>query len=505
MSYSYRPYNPWDEPEPEKETLRDRFVAWLKRLFFGAVERIPGGENGKKALLWAAILHVVALVVAAIIVVIPREDDTPEIIAEVIVPERTVNLEMQRLSAVKHLKQVQASASASVTKLMRANTPSVIAAPEVEIETTSPLGFGLGELGNGFGMGPGGGGGGDMSQSRIPRVMRGRCFPGERARLLHDNGGTPEVEVAVVRSLDWLQGMQNPDGSWGGTYQGAMTGLALLCYLGHCETPKSAKYGETVMKGIQALQEIGLRNDGKFGNIGNKHWAYEHAIGVYALGEALILTREEGTEIPGLDEMYANGIRIIVEGQNADGGWVYGYTGEGNGDLSVTGWQFQALKTAQYARISVDGMSQAMSKTGRFVAGRQGPQGGFGYRRTEDRHSLTGVGLLGLQFLGGGRGSRMQKGFDFYFSAGPFDYNSGNCDLYSWYYITLAAFNDRGENWKHWNAIYRDQLLQNQDKYGRFLSEGSGKTSRSQDPEIYRVCLCTLMLEVYYRYLPATG
>ena len=120
----------------------------------------------------------------------------------------------------------------------------------------------------------------------------------------------------VFLSLDWLQGMQNPDGSWGGTYQGAMTGLALLCYLGHCETPKSAKYGETVMKGIQALQEIGLRNDGKFGNIGNKHWAYEHAIGVYALGEALILTREEGTEIPGLDEVYANGVRIIVEGQN---------------------------------------------------------------------------------------------------------------------------------------------------------------------------------------------
>ena len=507
MSYSYLPNDPWEPPEPEKEPIRDKVVRGLKKMVYGAVDRIPGGENGKKSVLWAVILHIVVIIVAAIIVVIPREDDTPEIIAEVIVPERTVDLEMQTLSAVKQIKQLNASASSSVTKLMRANTAAVIAAPEVEVETTSPLGFGLGDLGNGFGVGTGSGGmgGSTMNVSKIPRVLRGRCIPGERARLLQEHGGTPEVEVAVVRSLDWLQDMQNPDGSWGGTYRGAMTGLALLCYLGHCETPKSAKYGETVLKGIQALLEIAIENDGKIGFIGNKHWAYEHAIGVYALGEALVLTREEGTEIPGLDETYAIGIEIIVEGQNPDGGWVYGYLGQGNGDLSVAGWQIQALKTAQHARVSVDGLSQCLSRASRFVAGRQGREGGFGYRSPGDRHSLTGVGLLSLQFLGSGRGSRMQRGFDYYFAGGPFDYFTANCDLYSWYYFTQAAFNDGDENWQKWNGIYRDQLLQNQDKTGRFQSEGSGKTSRSQDPEIYRVCLCTLMLEVYYRYLPATG
>ncbi|MCB1061627.1 MAG: terpene cyclase/mutase family protein [Verrucomicrobiae bacterium] len=505
MSHFYRPSNPWDDQEPERETIRDRLVALGKRLVFGAIDRIPGGETGKKAAMWAAIFHLVVLIVAAIIVVVPRADDTPEIIAEVIVPERTQDVQMQRLSAVKQLKEVRASASASVAKLMRANTPSVIAAPEVEMETLSPLGMGLGDLGNGVGLGAGGAGGGGMNVSKIPATMRGRCIPGERARLLHENGGTPEVEAAVMNALDWLQSAQNRDGSWGGTYEGAMTGFALLCYLGHCETPQSPRYGETVTKGIQALLEMAQRNGGRLGSPGDKHWAYEHGIGTYALGEALILTREEGSEIPQLEETYEAAVKLVIDGQNSDGGWVYGYSREGAGDLSVTGWQFQALKTAQHARISLPGLDKAISKTAQFVAGRQGPKGGFGYKRTEDRHSLTGVGLLGLQYLSGDRGSRIKKGFDFYLSAGGFDYNLSTCDLYSWYYMTLAAFNHKGDTWKEWNGIFRDQLIQNQDKRGRFNQEGSAKTDRSQDPEIYRTCLCILMLEVYYRYLPATG
>jgi hypothetical protein len=42
-----------------------------------------------------------------------------------------------------------------------------------------------------------------------------------------------------------------------------MTGLALLAYLGHCETPLSEKYGDTVLRGLTYLINIGMSNNGK--------------------------------------------------------------------------------------------------------------------------------------------------------------------------------------------------------------------------------------------------
>ncbi|MCB1087455.1 MAG: hypothetical protein KDM63_10450, partial [Verrucomicrobiae bacterium] len=289
-----------------------------------AIERIPGGERGKRALLWAVILHVIVLIVLAFIVALPGESDPPEIIAEVVTVPPSVDLEMTRLSAVKQLGQARPDASAAAASVIRAETAAVMAAPEVTTDGIAPVGLGLGEVGLGFGMGSGAGGGG-MTVGKIPATMRGRCIPGERARLLHENGGTPEVETAVVKSLVWLKDRQNVElGYWGNEYRAAMTGLALLCYLGHCETTKSPTYGETVAKGLLHLIETAKRNQGRIGNIGNQHWAYEHAIATYALGEALVMSRAEGAEIPDLEEVHKQAIQVIIRGQNPDGGWVYG-------------------------------------------------------------------------------------------------------------------------------------------------------------------------------------
>jgi len=469
-------------------------------------ERTPQEQTRQQAIIWAVVVHVIIVVICVFIVAVPREDDAPEIIAEVMVPDRSQNLKMQKLSAVKQLKTVRASASAPMSKVIRANTSAVIAAPEVKVETSSPLGLGMGDLGSGFGLGNGVGGGGGMGMARIPATMRGRCIPGERTRLLFENGGTAEVEKAVIKALDWLKEEQNEDGSWGPDYQGAMTGFALLCYLGHCETPKSEKYGDTVAKGLQFLVEMAKRQGGKIGDLNNRHWSYEHGIAAYALGEANALLKLEGSAIPGLTEAFEQSVAIIVEGQNEDGGWVYAYEGIGSGDLSVTGWQFQALKTASYSRSNIDGLSNAMSKAMRFIAGRQGEKGGFGYRGVGDRHSLTGVGILGLQFLTRGKRSQIARGFEFYLSRAPFEYDTTSADLYSWYYMNQAAFNYGGQVWEEWNGMVLDQLLEAQRRDGSFRPEGSNKSSQARGSrDIYRTCLITLMLEVYYRYLPATG
>lgn len=484
------------------------FRIWdrLKALGPTLWRNVPGGRSGQLAIIWAGVIHIIVLVICAFIVALPKETETPEIVAEVIVPERNHDLRMKQLSAMKQIGEASTSASASVARMVKANSAAVVAAPEVTIYGSGMVGFGMGELGQGFGTGAGGQGRGGMGVNTIPKTMRGRCIPGERTRLLQENGGSPAVEEAVVRSLNWLQSQQSTEGSWGATYPGAMTGLALLCYLGHCETVQSSQYGETVANGIAWMIETAQRNQGRIGIVEQKQWSYEHGIATYALGEALALMSEGGASFPELKDTYEKAVEIIISGQNHDGGWVYAYTQEGAGDLSVTGWQFQALKTAAHIRARAGDLSLAMNKATSFIAGRQGPEGGFGYRKKEDRHSLTGVGILGLQFLAKERGKHIQQAFDYFFAGGPFEYNGQECNIYSWYYFTQASFNHGGDVWHKWNGILRDQLLEHQDKSGYFPPEGSGISSRAKlDADIYRTCLCTLMLEVYYRYLPATG
>ena len=71
------------------------------------------------------------------------------------------------------------------------------------------------------------------------------------------------------------------------------------------------------------------------------------------------------------------------------------------------------------------------------------------------------------------------------------------------YYATLALFHHPGPVWPQWNEQLTQQLLAHQQHDGR--SAGSwppqGEWTRTGG-RIYQTALCTLMLEVYYRYLP---
>jgi hypothetical protein len=90
-------------------------------------------------------------------------------------------------------------------------------------------------------------------------------------------------------------------------------------------------------------------------------------------------------------------------------------------------------------------------------------------------------------------------------------YNSPTCNLYAWYYTTLSLFQKGGTQWDRWNRKWRDQILNNQNEDGTYKKEGgfgsgASKTSAGgRDEEIYRLCLNTLSLEAYYRFLPGTG
>jgi len=417
-------------------------------------------------------------------------------------------------------KIVSTSQNAAVT--LPDAPPDMLDVPDVSsMIGGGSLGGGFGKAGSGGGFGTGMGMGAAAGFVSLPPSMKQRCSTTERLEKLRQNGGSPECERAVSASLEWLKTKQNTDGSWGGSNKAAYTGLALLCYLGRCETPDSPFYGDNVMKGIMYLIELSKKN--QYGAItedfkGNAG-AYEHGIATYALGEMYTLARLGSKELPGMRDAFVKGVELIVKCQNnkdanaAEGSWDYytkniaaGSPTSKREDLSVAGWQYQALKAAKYTGLKIEGLHGAIDKTCDYIERTQTKDGGFG-KSSRDAHynqwSLTGTGILGLQTLGKGRTGSIKKGLQFlrdFITAEPLDWNK-NCNLYCWYYYTQAFFQAGGDDWKFYNEQFLPQILAAQNPDGSFKpGRPNWPAGDARDP-IYRQCLCTLMLEVYYRYL----
>jgi hypothetical protein len=95
-------------------------------------------------------------------------------------------------------------------------------------------------------------------------ILGGRVSAETRASAMARIGGKPESEQAVIRGLQYLARVQNPDGSWGTgrkPYVAAMTGFSLLSLLGHGETPDSPEYGLAVKMGVGWILDQGRASE----------------------------------------------------------------------------------------------------------------------------------------------------------------------------------------------------------------------------------------------------
>lgn len=339
----------------------------------------------------------------------------------------------------------------------------------------------------------------------LPGTMGGRVGSG-RASAMQKFGAKPASEVAVIKGLNWLRDNQNADGSWGDKNLGGMTGLALLCFLGHGETGESAAYGLTVNKAVQWIIDNGTKNQGRLSmqDRFTQPGVYEHGICAYALGEYYTMTKDERVL-----ELFKQSIGHIVQGQGPDGGWMYEYN-KTQSDTSVSGWQIQALKAAHLSQLKIPGVDEALDRAMKNLERVKGNNGGFGYRKAEDRYSLTGVGILCSLFWKGDRGD-LRKGMEWMLETaekqGGVKYKSENADLYAWYYHTQACLMFGGSAWQKWNRWFQDEIIQNQNPDGSWPAPG-GKAHGPQDEQtktgqVYRTTLCILMLEVFYRYMPS--
>ena len=485
---------------------------------------------GGRALTIAIVIHMLVLAIGAFwIFQIIRQ---PEVIPDFMPPgggggERSAD------HAVQEKKQKQIVPVSKAKRVVAEGARSTYMIPDNgeqfgEMSPLTSLGGGgmsggLGGSGSGHGFGKGSGSGNGMGNGKgkgklfglIPPSMAKRCAKGDRLERIAQNGGVPACEEAVVKGLRWLKANQNSDGSWSGQSSVAMTGLALLAYFGHCETPASDEFGDSCLKGILYLVNIGMKNDGKLAdNFTANHWSYEHGIATYALAEALTFCKEIGQDVPYLEEVTGKAGQWIIDNQHENGGWAYAYakTG-GHTDMSVVGWQLQALKACTHTGIKFQGKGGCINKAFRYMAACQNVSGGFGYSGPNsgvaDYFTLTGVGALCYQFWGKANGMEVNHAVKYIEQNTKFDYNGACSDLYGHYYESLAMMQRGGESWKSYNAIFRDQVLNNQEADGSWKVPGGGQKIRAAAPsytgdKVYRTCLCTLMMEVYYRFL-STG
>jgi hypothetical protein len=124
----------------------------------------------------------------------------------------------------------------------------------------------------------------------------------------------------------------------------------------------------------------------------------------------------------------------------------------------------------------------------------------------------TPASMFALTLLGEGDHSRVHAAEEFVTQRLPDGYRyrgedafvrAGQCNLYFWYYSTLALFCRGGPAWRQWNDALKETLLPAQQRDGSWDAiDLYAQRYASDDPaeKSYSTAMCVLMLEVYYRY-----
>lgn len=348
------------------------------------------------------------------------------------------------------------------------------------------------------------------------------------------------TERALADGLDWLAKHQSEDGSWdcdgfmqncgkiGATVCGgpgkptgdvAMTGLALLAFLGNGNTTLTGPYRDVVVRGVQWLRSQQDPDTGILGSRAGESWVYDHAMGTLALCEAYYFSKS-----PLLKETAQDAVDLIGRMRNPHGVWRYDHPPLGDNDTSITGWMLMCLKSAKEGGLRVD--EESFEAVRLWLDEVTDPSSGrVGYRAAgslasrvdgvndhwSPRHgeSLTAVGLLVRIFLGQEPDADpiLLKHADLIASKPPaWNPDEYATDVYYWYYGTYAMYQMGGKYWRDWNAAMKSAVVDSQ--------RGDGDEKGSWDPQdawgwaggrVYETALMLLCLEVYFRYAKVLG
>ena len=171
-----------------------------------------------------------------------------------------------------------------------------------------------------------------------------------------------EVSSSILDALRWLKKVQEPSGRWNGTgtsasanknAHNAVTGLAMLLYLtAGCTDTRPPEFATTVKKGLEYM--VSECSNGSFLR-GGRVCMYTQGICMMAMSEAARRV-ERPNLLQAVREVSQEGIDFLCSKQNAKyGGFSYGGGGK---DMSVTGWNLQAMRAALDAELDLPAASR---------------------------------------------------------------------------------------------------------------------------------------------------
>lgn len=300
------------------------------------------------------------------------------------------------------------------------------------------------------------------------------------------NEYTPQVRSAIAKGLKWLAARQNPNGSFdsGST---AITSLGALAFVAGGNLPGQGPYGHNVARALHYILAhchhsglIAAQNDGT---------------PMYSQGFATLFLAEiyGESQAPGLRNKLQKAVRLIVDTQNAAGGWRYQPVIM-PADLSVTICQVMALRAARQAGIGVP--RRTMQKAISFVRRLQNPDGGFSYMlgMSGSDFARTAAGVALLFYSGVYRGAVIGAAVHYVGGCLPgTPQNMQGNYFYGNYYGTQAMFLAGGKWWARWWPAMSKNLLARQQSNGAWVG-GAGSS--------YGTAMALIILQIPKRLLP---
>ena len=362
----------------------------------------------------------------------------------------------------------------------------------------------------------------------------GRLTLESRQALLDFYGGTEESEAAVMRGLRWLAAHQQLDGSWPlndyakgisgcdcqTEFENAVddsltagTAFGILPFLGvgvtHDRSPEDQpelkRYQRVVEKGLVYLAQHQTvtrdKKDKQDGYLGGS--MYAHALGTIAFCEAYGLSGDE--DLKGHAQL---AIKYLLNAQHdKGGGWRYS-TGQA-GDMSVTGWVFLAIRSAQLTGFDV--LRAPLLRAERFVDScAAGPEEAklsrYAYQPGQkDKLALSAAGLLTRQYLGWKEDHpQLLAGGEYLMQHLPNESDTKLGTIYFYYYATQVLHHLEGSDFDLWNHRMREHLIHTQERTGHATGSWNpqGTDYGGRGGRLYATSMALLTLQVYYRHLP---
>ncbi len=301
------------------------------------------------------------------------------------------------------------------------------------------------------------------------------------------------VRLVAERGLSYLAAQQNEDGSFGrGGYSRnvAVCGLCGMAMLASGSTPGRGPFGtqiravvDFILGHCQASGFIEARESASRGPM------YGHGFATLFLAEVYGMSLR-----PELRARLVAAVRLIVNSQNAAGGWRY-EPRRLEADVSVTVCQLMALRAARNAGIFVP--SDTIDRAIGYVRSCQNEDGGFMYiaeKKGDSQFPRSAAAIVALYGAGIYEGSEIERGLAYLRQHRPrANIAQQEYFFYGHYYAAQAMWQAGEDDWRDWYPQIRDVLIQQQEENGSWFDVIS--------PE-YGTAMSCLILLMPSNYLP---